>query len=243
MARLVGVDLPREKRVEIALTYIFGVGRTRAQRDPRRAPASTRTSASATSPTRTSSSCATGSRPTTGSRVTCAARCRPTSAARSRSAATRACGTAAACPVHGQRTHTNARTRKGPRTPSPARRRSARSSPRSPARCQAVRPGPTTSTGDLQHMPPKSRHGAGAKKVRRKEKKNVAHGHAHIKSTFNNTIVSITDPTGQRDRVGLRRPRRLQGLAQVDAVRRADGRRVAPPAARRSTACARSTCS
>jgi small subunit ribosomal protein S13 len=30
MARLVGVDLPREKRIEIALTYIFGVGRTRA---------------------------------------------------------------------------------------------------------------------------------------------------------------------------------------------------------------------
>ena len=37
---------------------------------------------------------------------------------------------------------------------------------------------------------------AGAKKVRRKEKKNVTHGQAHIKSTFNNTIVSITDPTG-----------------------------------------------
>ena len=30
MARLAGVDLPREKRVEIALTYIYGVGRTRA---------------------------------------------------------------------------------------------------------------------------------------------------------------------------------------------------------------------
>jgi small subunit ribosomal protein S13 len=30
MALLVGVDLPREKRVEIALTYIFGVGRSRA---------------------------------------------------------------------------------------------------------------------------------------------------------------------------------------------------------------------
>lgn len=44
-------------------------------------------------------------------------------------------------------------------------------------------------------MPPKGRQGA-AKKVRRKEKKNVAHGHAHIKSTFNNTIVSITDPQG-----------------------------------------------
>jgi len=31
MARLVGVDLPRDKRIEIALTYIFGIGRTRAQ--------------------------------------------------------------------------------------------------------------------------------------------------------------------------------------------------------------------
>jgi small subunit ribosomal protein S13 len=31
MARLVGVDLPREKRVEIALTYIYGLGRSRAQ--------------------------------------------------------------------------------------------------------------------------------------------------------------------------------------------------------------------
>ena len=30
MARLAGVDLPREKRMEIALTYIFGIGRTRA---------------------------------------------------------------------------------------------------------------------------------------------------------------------------------------------------------------------
>ncbi|HEY8454296.1 MAG TPA: 30S ribosomal protein S13 [Actinopolymorphaceae bacterium] len=31
MARLVGVDLPRDKRIEVALTYIFGIGRTRAQ--------------------------------------------------------------------------------------------------------------------------------------------------------------------------------------------------------------------
>ena len=47
-------------------------------------------------------------------------------------------------------------------------------------------------------MPPKSRAATGAKKgaSRRREKKNVPHGHAHIKSTFNNTIVSITDPSG-----------------------------------------------
>jgi len=31
MARIAGVDIPREKRVEISLTYIFGIGRTRAQ--------------------------------------------------------------------------------------------------------------------------------------------------------------------------------------------------------------------
>jgi len=30
MARLAGVDIPRDKRVEIALTYIYGIGRTRS---------------------------------------------------------------------------------------------------------------------------------------------------------------------------------------------------------------------
>ncbi|WP_128426433.1 30S ribosomal protein S13 [Gudongella oleilytica] len=30
MARIAGVDLPREKRVEVGLTYIFGIGRTRS---------------------------------------------------------------------------------------------------------------------------------------------------------------------------------------------------------------------
>ena len=46
-------------------------------------------------------------------------------------------------------------------------------------------------------MPPRTRQAPGApKKVRRREKKNVAAGHAHIKSTFNNTIVTITDPAG-----------------------------------------------
>ena len=42
-------------------------------------------------------------------------------------------------------------------------------------------------------MPPKK---GGAKKPRRREKKNIAHAHAHIKSSFNNTIVTITDPQG-----------------------------------------------
>ncbi len=42
-------------------------------------------------------------------------------------------------------------------------------------------------------MPPKK---GGAKKPRRREKKNIAHAHAHIKSSFNNTLVTITDPQG-----------------------------------------------
>src|SRR6187399_3547965 len=49
-------------------------------------------------------------------------------------------------------------------------------------------------------MPPAKKAAGGApkkaQKTRRREKKNVPHGAAHIKSTFNNTIVSITDPMG-----------------------------------------------
>jgi small subunit ribosomal protein S11 len=47
-------------------------------------------------------------------------------------------------------------------------------------------------------MPPKTRTSGGpaARRPRRKERKNVSVGQAHIKSTFNNTIVSITDPSG-----------------------------------------------
>ena len=73
-------------------------------------------------------------------------------------------------------------------------------------------------------MPPKT---AGAKKVRRKEKKNVAHGHAHIKSTFNNTIISITDPTGaviawaSAGQVGFKGSRKSTPFAAQVAAERA----------------------
>ncbi|PYG00693.1 SSU ribosomal protein S11P [Georgenia satyanarayanai] len=45
-------------------------------------------------------------------------------------------------------------------------------------------------------MPPKTRSASTARKPRRNQRKNVTHGHAYIKSTFNNTIVTLTDPTG-----------------------------------------------
>src|SRR6476620_9235779 len=72
-------------------------------------------------------------------------------------------------------------------------------------------------------MPPKGRT-AGAKKVRRKEKKNVAVGQAHIKSTFNNTIISITDPAGavmawaSAGQVGFKGPRKSTPFAALTAA-------------------------
>ena len=54
----------------------------------------------------------------------------------------------------------------------------------------------------------------GKVKLRKKEKKNVSVGQAYIKSTFNNTIISITDPTGaviswsSSGQVGFKRSRK-----------------------------------
>jgi small subunit ribosomal protein S11 len=43
---------------------------------------------------------------------------------------------------------------------------------------------------------PKGKPSSGARRARKRERKNVTFGVAHIKSSFNNTIVSITDPDG-----------------------------------------------
>jgi small subunit ribosomal protein S11 len=59
---------------------------------------------------------------------------------------------------------------------------------------------------------------AGGRRPKRKERKNVAYGVAHIKSSFNNTIITITDQQGNA-LVGLVGERGLQGLAQEHAVR------------------------
>jgi ribosomal protein S11 len=52
-----------------------------------------------------------------------------------------------------------------------------------------------------------------AVRTRRRERKNIAIGHAHVLATFNNTIVSLTD------RVGLGGRARIQGFAQEHAIR------------------------
>ena len=82
----------------------------------------------------------------------------------------------------------------------------------------------------------------GGRRPRKKERKNVTYGVAHIKSSFNNTIVSITDQEGNvlawasAGNVGFK------GSRKSHAVRRPDGRRAGRPRAPWSTASARSTC-
>src|ERR1700710_1494654 len=168
MARLMGVDLPRDKRMEIALTYIYGIGRTRSQEilsatgidfDLRtkdlsdeqvsqlreyiegslKVEGDLRREVQADIRRKIEIGCYQGLRHRRG------------------------------LPVRGQRTKTNARTRKGPKR---------------------------TIAGKKKAREPRMAQAKKGQKTRRKEKKNVPHGAAHIKSTFNNTIVSITDPQG-----------------------------------------------
>mgnify|MGYP002602607663 CR=1 FL=1 len=159
MARLFGVDLPREKRIEIGLTYIYGIGNTTAKKivaetgvnpDIRvkdiseddlqkiREYISENLTVEGDLHREVSQNvkrlmeigCYRGLRHRKG------------------------------LPVRGQRTHTNARTRKGPKRQIGGKKKNVRT------------------------------------RIKRSERKNIAVGQAHIKSTFNNTIVSITDPQG-----------------------------------------------
>jgi len=114
MARLVGVDLPREKRMEIALTYIFGIGRTRAKET---------LTATGVSPDLRAKDL--GDDDLVRLRDYIEAHYKIEGDLRREVAADIRRKVEIGCyqglrhrrglPVHGQRTHTNARTRKGPR--------------------------------------------------------------------------------------------------------------------------------
>ena len=81
----------------------------------------------------------------------------------------------------------------------------------------------------------------GGRRPRKRERRNVSHGVAHIKSSFNNTIITITDQEGNvlswasAGNVGFKGSRRARPSPPRWPPRR-------PPAARWSTASARSTC-
>jgi small subunit ribosomal protein S13 len=114
MARLVGVDLPRDKRLEVALTYVYGIGRTRAQETLARTGISPDTRVKDL-----------GDDELVKLRDWIEASYKVEGDLRREVAADIRRKVEIGCyqglrhrrglPVHGQRTHTNARTRKGPR--------------------------------------------------------------------------------------------------------------------------------
>jgi small subunit ribosomal protein S13 len=114
MARIAGVDLPREKRVEVALTYIFGVGLPTARRilDETAVNADTRVrDLSDAEVARLRQSIERGVRVEGALRTEIAMNIKRLMDIGTYRGARHKKG----LPVRGQRTHTNARTKKGPR--------------------------------------------------------------------------------------------------------------------------------
>ena len=75
MARIAGVDLPREKRIEVALQYIYGIGKTTAKAICERANVKVETRTKDLTDDEVKRSATPSSR-TSRSRATSAARCR-----------------------------------------------------------------------------------------------------------------------------------------------------------------------
>ncbi len=114
MARIVGVDIPDKKHIEIALTYIFGIGRTSAQKilTKARVPFNTKTRDLTEDQTVKIREIIENEYKIEGS-----LRSETTQNIKRLMdiGAYRGLRHRHGLPVHGQRTHTNARTRKGPR--------------------------------------------------------------------------------------------------------------------------------
>ncbi len=114
MARIAGIDLPRNKRIEIALTYIYGIGRTTADRVLKEAGVDGGTKTSELTDAQI-----------TAIRQAIDATCKVEGDLRREVSMNikrlmdlgcyRGLRHRRGLPVRGQRTHTNARTRKGPR--------------------------------------------------------------------------------------------------------------------------------
>ena len=168
MARIAGVDIPNNKRVEIALTYIYGIGRKSANDilaqtginpDTRAKDLTEEDVAKLRDVIENQYTVEGDLRREVGLNIKRMQEINCYRGIRHRRG----------LPVRGQRTKTNARTRKGP-AKTIANKKKSRSGIEM----------------------------ANVKKVvkRRREKKNIEKGAVHIQATFNNTIVTITDAQG-----------------------------------------------
>ena len=259
MARIAGVDLPLNKRVEVGLTYIFGIGRSRSKDILAKATVSTDTRVKDLSEddVRKIRQVITDEGKVEGDlrkdigldikrlmEINCY----------------RGMRHRRGLPVRGQRTHTNARTRKGP---AQGRHRRQEEGNQEIVKCQCrLRRrdpdiGPTatpddelTGTNNGNCRAPKA--GARRAGTKKKERKNIPHGVAAIDATFNNTIVAISDPMGNTlswssaGRIGFKGSRKgtpfaaqvaaqnAAQLAQEHGVRSVDVKVKGPGAGRES---------
>ena len=195
MARIAGVDIPREKRLEIAPHLHLRDRPHHGAEGLRRARARPRHPRCGTSPTKRS----TASAAYVDQNLEVEGDLRRDVAQDIKRKIEIGCYQGVrhrkGLPVHGQRTHTNARTRKGPK-------QDGRRQEEGREEVAMAKPKP------------------GGRRPRKRERKNVTYGVAHIKSSFNNTIVTITDTEGNTLSWASAGNVGLQGLAQVDAVRR-----------------------
>ncbi len=250
MARVSGVDIPREKRVEVALTYVFGIGRTRSKEIL----------------------AATGVNPNTRVRDLAEedlvkirehvdANLRTEGDLRREVQANIRRKVEIGCyqgirhrrglPVHGQRTSTNARTRKGPRRAIAGKKKPGRSSPqrthcgppvsRNPQQPAVFAVGPITSLSiwsqDMLRVVRAQPEGASQGKEERRSRPRAHQEHVQQHHRLDH------GPLGQRDLLG---PPPATSASRARASPPPSPRRwppSRPPAARRSTACARSTSS
>ena len=170
MARISGVDLPREKRIEIGLTYIYGIGRTSATRILKEANVNpdTRVRDLTDDEVKRLSEVINETQVVEGDlRREVALNIKRLQEI----GCYRGIRHRRGLPVRGQKTKTNARTRKGPKKTVANKKKLWR----------------------FRLMAKK----VTTKKVAKKRvRKNVDRGQAHIQSSFNNTIVTLTDAEG-----------------------------------------------
>ena len=169
MARISGIDLPRDKRIVIGLTYIYGIGRPTAEKIVSEAGINPDTRVRDLTDAEEAKL-----RELVGQYTVEGDLRREVSLNIKRLSEIgcyRGIRHRKGLPVRGQKTKTNARTRKG------KSKRAAAGKRKQLGVNQLAKPKKTT-------------------RVRRKARKNIEKGVAHIKSTFNNTIVTITDVNG-----------------------------------------------